>query len=129
MPAARALLSLSSAAVLDGIEATITVYALLPGGQPVMAGGGVAVVVVGAAPAGAPPVAPAGPVAPVGAGVAPVVGVSDGAAPATVCVGDWALVLPASFEAFASANATPAPASSTTIPTIAAGRRQLGGRW
>jgi hypothetical protein len=64
-----------------------------------------------------------------GAGCAAAGGWSAGAAPATGCVGAFAVVLPASLVTCASANATAAPASSRTMPTIAAGSRQLGGRW
>src|SRR3954454_1652512 len=128
MPAAFAFASLSSAAAFVGIDAKTTVKALLPGGQPLGAGAGAGVVAVSVAGAGV-----VGEV--VGAGVACEVvgGVSAGAlgggAAAGWVAGAAAVVLRASLVTAASAIATPMPASRRTIPTIAAGSRQLGGRW
>src|SRR4051812_24416807 len=69
MPAALALSSLSCAADLLGIEARITVKALLPGGQP-LTGAGVVVVAGVDDDAADPPVSvPVAPAAGAGAGV------------------------------------------------------------
>src|SRR3954452_23876052 len=134
MPAAFALASWSSAAPRLGIDASTTVKALLPGGQPVAAasvGAGVAEL----PPAGVAPLSPAGAgvevesVGAAGVGVDAVGGVSAGALCAGVdCVGATAVVLFASPVTAASAIATPIPAISKTTAMTAAGRRQLGGR-
>jgi hypothetical protein len=131
---------LASASDFDGSEARITVNALLPGGQPdagVVAGAGP--VVVAAEPVAGVVVVPdavggAG-VGVLGVGCAGVAlelvgGESPGAlcgGAAAACVGAL-VVLSALFVTAASATATPIPAISKTMPTTAAGRRQLGGR-
>src|SRR3954468_1832588 len=137
MPASCTALSFSSAAGFDGSEASTTVKASLPAGQPTALVGGVVGAGVVSAGATSEGVALVG-AEDVGAGDGvEAVGVceSPGAAcapPAPVWAVVWTgacAVLPASSVTRARANATAAPASSTTIPTIAAGSRQLGGRW
>src|SRR4051794_27916069 len=140
MPAALALSSLSCAADLLGIEARITVKALLPGGHP-LAGAGVVVAPGSDGDAADPPVSvlPVAPAAGAGAGVVlEVVGAGvavdavgalsagalcGGAAAAGAAAGVFFAVLVAA----ARAAAPPVSAVRKATPTIAAGTGPPGG--